>query len=343
MPSLINFASDNTAAVHPLVMQAIMAANHGATPAYGDDDYMQRALAVFKQVFGPGSETFFVLSGTAANTLSLRAMLQSYEAVICADSAHIQGMECGVAENFTGSKLLTVPTLHDKLTVEGIKPFLNNIGNPHKVQPKVISISQATEFGVVCTPGEIKTLADFAHANGLYLHMDGARVANAVVSLDMTFKALTADLGVDILSFGGTKNGLMIADAVVILRPALAKSFAYMRTQALQLIAKMRYIAAQFLAYFEQDLWRKNAQHANTLAQRLANGLQALPQVQLTHPVAVNMIFVKLPKALIPALRHKYAFHVWNEAEGEVRLLTSFATTEAEVDALLSDIKRLIP
>ena len=327
----INFASDNYAGIHPEILQAIAVANEAAEPAYGADRFTEEAIQHFKRHFGNDIDVFFVFNGTAANVTSLAAINHSYNAVICAESAHIQLDECGAPEKFLGSKLLLVPTPNGKLSVAGIERHLHRVNDQHHVQPRVISISQSTEYGTLYTPAEIKTIADFAHQHKLYLHMDGARISNAAAGLNMELRAITKDCGVDVLSFGGTKNGMMVGEAVVFFNQELAKNFLYVRKQSMQLASKMRFIAAQFSALLNQNLWHQNALHANQMAQTLAAALAAKPMVKVTQEVQANAIFVQLPRSLIDKLQQKFFFYVWNEGTSEVRLMTSFATTEAEI------------
>ena len=263
------FASDNNAGIHPVLLESMAAANSGHVVAYGDDEYTRRAEKAFRDHFGADAEVYFVLTGTGANVLSLASFTRSFNSVICAETAHIQVDECGAPEKFTQCKLLPVATPDGKLTVDGIKKYLHGFGFEHHAQPRVISISQPTEMGTVYTPAEIRSLADLAHQNNMILHMDGARLANAAVSLDLPFKAFTTDAGVDVLSFGGTKNGMLFGESVVFLKPGMSAEFKYLRKQGMQLASKMRYISAQFEAYLTKDIWRTNAMHANKMAQLL--------------------------------------------------------------------------
>ena len=258
-------------------------------------------------------------------------MAQSHQAVICAETAHVHTSECGAAEKHIGCKLLTVPSPHGKITVAGIREHLHDIGNEHHVQPRAISITQATEYGTVYTPQEIRAIADFAHANSLLLHMDGARIFNAAVSLGVPLQAITSGAGVDALSFGGTKNGLVAGEAVVFFKLALADDFEFKRMQGMQLSSKMRFIAAQFSALLTNDLWKRNATHANRMAQLLAGELAGINGVALTQQVQANEVFATLPKEIIQKLQEQWPFHVWNETISEARLITSFDTTEADI------------
>lgn len=337
-----SFASDNNAGVHPEILEAIARANDGHVVAYGDDPYTERAIEIFRKHFGKTVEVFFVFGGTGANVLGLKAATQPYHAIVCAETAHINVDECGAPERFTGCKLLSVPTPDGKVRAEQVKPFLEHIGFEHHVQARVISISQATEMGTVYTPGELKALANFAHKSGMLLHVDGARIANAAVSLNTTFKKLTADVGVDILSFGGAKNGMMFGEAVVFFDPKLATGFKYLRKQGTHLPSKMRFISAQFAALLEKDLWRRNAAHANRMALSLAAELSQVPQIKLSQKVESNGVFAIVPKKYIAALQKQYFFYVWNEATSEVRFMTSFDTTEDDIRNFVGVVKRMV-
>lgn len=333
------FASDNYAGIHPEILAAITEANHNHVGAYGNDDYTKKAVAQFHHHFGQDVDVFFVFNGTAANVTSIAAINRSYHAVICAATAHIQVDECGAPEQLTGSKLLAVPTPDGKLTVDSIKHHLHRIGDQHHVQARVISISQSTEYGTLYTPQEVQALAQFAHDNGLYLHMDGARICNAAVGLNLSLKAITRDAGVDVLSFGGTKNGLMIGEAVVFFNRDLARDFLYLRKQSMQLASKMRFISAQFHALLSNDLWRRNALHANHMAALLAQELAKFPCVRITQAVQANAIFAILPKEVIPILQEKYYFYLWNNTLSEVRLMTSFDTTVEDINEFITHCK----
>lgn len=336
----INFASDNYAGIHPTILNAISEANLGHVAAYGGDHYTLNAQVLFKKIFDDKTEVHFVFNGTGANVTALSAITRSHDAVICADKAHIQMDECGAPEKFTGSKLLLVPTVNGKLSVDGIATHLQRVGDQHHVQPRVISISQSTEYGTVYQLDEIAKIAEFAHANKMFLHMDGARISNAAVSLACDFKQMTQEVGVDILSFGGTKNGMMIGEAVVIFDQDIAKQFVFIRKQSMQLASKMRFIAAQFSALLTDNLWQRNAAHANEMAQRLQKQLSEIASIQITNTVDANAIFAIFPAHIIPILQEKYAFYVWDEKMNEVRLMTSFDTTVDEVDAFVADIKQ---
>jgi threonine aldolase len=335
-----SFASDNNAGVHPEILAAITAANDGHVRAYGDDPCTARAVEAFRAHFGPATEVFFVFNGTGANVLGIQALVRPHEAVICADLAHINVDECGAPERFTGCKLLGVPAPDGKLTPAAVEGRLRGIGDQHHVQPRVVSISQSSEYGTVYTPDEIRALADFAHAHGLLLHMDGARISNAAAALDLPLRAVTADAGVDVLSFGGTKNGLLGGEAVVLFDPAHAERFRFIRKQGMQLSSKMRFVAAQFEALVGTDLWLRSARHANAMARRLGDGLRRIPGVTVTQSVDANAVFAILPRGRIPALQAEAFFYVWDETRDEVRLMASFDTTEDDVDRFVSAVAR---
>ena len=337
-----SFASDNNSGVHPEILKAITAANDGHVVAYGDDPYTERAVGLFRKHFGKQVEVFFVFGGTGANVLGLKAATEPYHAVVCAETAHINVDECGAPERFTGCKLLDVATSDGKITPEHVKPFLDHIGFEHHVQARVISISQSTEMGTVYTPGELKALSSFAHKNGMLLHMDGARIANAAASLRTDLRKITTDVGVDILSFGGAKNGMMFGEAVVFFDPKLAVGFKYLRKQGTHLPSKMRFISAQFEALLAKDLWRQNAEHSNRMAQILGAELAKIPQIKFTQKVESNGVFAILPKKYIPLLQKKYFFYVWNEQTSEVRFMTSFDTTEDDIGDFVNLVKRTV-
>jgi threonine aldolase len=326
-----SFASDNNAGIHPQVLEAIAAANTGHAVGYGDDLYTDSAIRKFKQHFGANTEVFIVFNGTAANCLSLKALTNTHHAVICTAASHINTDECGAPERFTGCKLLALPTEDGKLSVAEVEHAYHGIGDQHHVQPRVISITQATEMGTVYTPAEIKALAKFADARNMFLHMDGARIANAAASLGLGLKQITRDCGVDVLSFGGTKNGVMGAEAVVFFDKALAHDFLFLRKQGMQLASKMRFISAQLDALLTNDLWLKNAQHSNRMAKLLEKELQRVRNVKIVYPVQANGVFAQIPRQAIEKIRKRYFFYTWNEEESVVRWMCSFDTTEQDV------------
>jgi threonine aldolase len=337
-----SFASDNNAGVHPEVIEAIAAANAGHVVAYGDDPYTARAVQQFQKHFGKDVAVFFVFGGTGANVLGLQSITKSYQAVVCAETAHINVDECGAPEKFTGSNLLSLSTPDGKLRAEQIKPLLHGVGFEHHVQPGVISISQATEMGTVYTRREVMALADFAHSNNMLLHMDGARIANAVVSLNTSFKEITAKAGVDVLSFGGAKNGMMYGEAVIFFDKRRADDFKYIRKQGMHLPSKMRFIAAQFEALLTSDLWRRSAAHSNRMAQILSGELARISGITMTQPVQSNGVFACIPPRYIPALQEKYFFYVWNEEISEVRFMTSFDTTEDDIEKFVRLVRKTV-
>jgi threonine aldolase len=326
-----SFASDNNAGIHPDVLQAVARANIGHAVGYGDDPHTRAAVGTFRKHFGADVEVFIVFNGTAANCLSLKALTESYHAVICTDVAHIHTDECGAPEKFTGCKLALIDAPDGKLTVESVSHAYHGIGDQHHVQPRVISVTQATEMGTVYKPKEIRDLARFAHERDMFLHMDGARLANAAVSLGLNLRQITRDLGVDVLSFGGTKNGAMGAEAVVFFDKKLAQDFMYLRKQGMQLASKMRFISAQLEALLSQDLWKKNAQHANRMAALLKKEVGKIRGVKIVYPVEANGVFAQIPRRAIARLQKRYFFYVWNEEDSVVRWMCSFDTTEGDV------------
>lgn len=329
------FASDNNSGIHPAIMEAIAAANSGHAPAYGSDSFTDAAIGKFKEHFGENCSVQLVFNGTGANVIGLKAMVRSHQAIICTDGAHIHSDEGGAAEGFIGGKLLISPTKDGKLTIADIERQLPNIGNQQRSQPKAVSISQCTELGTVYTIEEIKALTSFAHANGLYVHMDGARISNAAAHLGCSLKEMTADAGIDMLAFGGTKNGLMAGEAVVCFHEELATELVYIRKQGMQLGSKMRFLSAQFERLLTDDLWLENARQANAMARLLADGLAKLPGVALTQPVESNAVFASMPRPQIEKLQQAYAFAVWNESLNEIRLVASFDTAEEDIAAFL--------
>lgn len=349
------FASDNWSGVCPEIMQALQETNPAHNEAYGelDDPITRASVNKFKQHFGDDIAVYFVYNGTAANVLGISQLMKSYHAVVTVGTAHLNEDECAAPEKFMGAKILKVETEDGKLKPEHVKPFLKSIGFQHHAQPKVISISQVTELGTVYSPEEIKALANFAHENGMFLHMDGARISNAVVALGTDFRSITVDAGVDVLSFGGTKNGLMFGEVVVFFGKEKGNDFDYLRKQGMQLHSKMRYISAQFHRYLTDDLWKKNALQANLMAQKLANALEQFPQLKITQDVKANGVFCTMPPELIPQLQQEYFFHVWNEKPSlvgeavasnlkEVRLMCSWDTTEEDIEGFVKLIKQKI-
>ena len=334
------FGSDNHSGISPEIMEAIASANVDHALAYGDDEYCEKAVQLLRQEFGAQSNVYFVFNGTGANVLNIDAMCRSHHAVVCAETAHINVDECGAPQRIVGCRLLTVPTPDGKLTPELVKTQLHGFGFEHHSQPRAISITQPTELGTLYTLDEIRALADLAHSHDMYLHMDGARLANAAVALGCTFRQMTTDLGVDCLSFGGTKNGMMIGESAIILNPALDVELKYRRKQMAQLSSKMRFMAAQFEAYLSTGVWRRNAEHSNRMAQMLCQSLREVPQAKVVYPVQANSVFVQLPNKVWNALLDDYFFYLWDEATDVVRWMCSFDTTEEDIHNLVQALKK---
>jgi len=342
MKPLRSFASDNNAGIHPEIIKAIALANEGHVVGYGADPYTQTMARKFRDHFGADTQVFVVFNGTGANCLSLQALTKSYHAVICAASAHIYTDECGAPEKFTGCKLIPVETSDGKLTVEMVQHAYHGIGDEHHVQPKVISITQSTEMGTVYQPEEIRALADFAHQHEMYLHLDGARIANAAAGLGQTLRQATRDLGVDVLSFGGTKNGIMGGEAVVFLTPNISADFLFLRKQAMQLASKMRFISVQLGALLTNDMWLANAQHSNRMASLLEKEVSQIPNLKIVYKVEANGVFAKIPREAIAKLQERYFFYIWNEEESVVRWMCSFDTTEDDVREFAKFVRETI-
>jgi threonine aldolase len=326
-----SFASDNNAGVHPEVLAAITSANEGHVVGYGDDPYTESAKKKFEEHFGTGIEVYFTFNGTGANVLGLQALTRPYNAILCSDYAHICVDECGAPEKHTGCKLIPLPHQDGKITVDAVKHAYHGIGDQHHVQAKVVSITQSTEMGTVYTPEEIQALARFAHERDMFLHMDGARIANAAASLRQTLRQATRDLGVDVLSFGGTKNGMMGGEAVVFFDKALSADFLYLRKQGMQLASKMRFIAIQFEALLTNDLWRRSAEHANQMARVLEVEVRKIPQVRIAWPVEANGVFAQIPSYAVEKIKERYFFYPWVEEQCIVRWMCSFDTTEKDI------------
>jgi threonine aldolase len=337
-----SFASDNNAGVHNEVIEAIKKVNQGHVIAYGDDLYTESAKKKFKSFFGDDIEVFFVFNGTAANVLGLTSATRSFNSIIAAETAHINSDECGAPEKFTGCKIITLPTTDGKLTTDLISKHMHGFGFEHHSQPKVISITQATEMGTVYTVAEIKTISEYAHSKGLILHMDGARLANAAVSMGVNFREMTAGSGVDVLSFGGTKNGLMFGEAIVFFNKSLIENFKYIRKQGMQLASKMRFISAQFEAYLSNDLWKKSALNANQMAQILGSEVAKIPQIKITQKIQANGVFAIVPQQIIPELQKEYFFYMWNDETSEVRWMCSYDTIEEDILQFVAKIKELL-
>jgi threonine aldolase len=335
------FASDNYAGVHPEIMEALTRANQGHAASYGADEFTARAVTKFREFFGPDVEVFFVYNGTGANVLGLQAMTQSFHSILCSELAHINVDESTAPEKFTGCKLVPVPIKNGKLIPEELTARIQRIDDQHHPQAKVISISQSTEYGTVYTSEEVKALSAIARKHNLFLHMDGSRISNAAVHLKQEFAAFTRDAGVDILSFGGTKNGMMFGEAIVVFRPELARYFKFIRKQGMQLHSKMRFISAQFEALLTNDLWKRNASHANGMAALLEKELKKNSKVKITHAVDANGIFVTVPASVVADLQKEYFFYVWNESLTEARLMCSFDTTEEDVKGFAKKLSEL--
>lgn len=337
-----SFASDNNAIVHPEVLAAIQNANVGHVVGYGDDRFTESAVEKFRETFGKDVEVFFVFNGTAANVLSLQALTRPHHAVLCPELSHIYTDECGAPERFTGCKLIPLQAPIGKLTVDIVEHAYHGIGDQHHVQPKVISITQSTEMGTVYKPEEIKALAEFAHQREMFLHMDGARISNATAAQGMTLRQATRDLGVDVLSFGGTKNGLMGVEAVVFFRPELAHEFLFTRKQGMQLASKMRFMSVQMEALLTNDLWRRNAEHANRMAKLLEAEIRKIPQAKIVYPVEANGVFAQIPRPAIKKIQERYFFYVWNEEDSVVRWMCSFDTAEDDVRQFAAFVAEMV-
>jgi threonine aldolase len=336
------FASDNAATVHPAVLEAIARVNVGHAYGYGHDPYTESVQERFREQFGQQARVFMVFNGTGANVLCLRACCRRFHAAICTDTAHLDVDECGAPEAIAGVKLLVAKGQDGKLTPERAESLITRVGDEHSVQARVISISQSTELGTVYGVEEVRALADLAHAHDLYLHVDGARLSNAAAALGTSLRALTTDAGVDLLSFGGTKNGLLGAEAVVLLEPGLAEGFEFVRKQSMQLASKMRFLAAQFDALLTDDLWLALAGHANAMATRLAQAVGELDGVAITRPVQANAVFATLPPTAAAALQARFPFYVWDEASGEVRWMCAWDTTAEDVDAFVGALRAAV-
>jgi threonine aldolase len=334
------FASDNNAGVQPDILKELAEINQGHAIGYGGDRYSEEAVALFRQHLGDSTDVFFVFTGTASNVLGITAVTRSWNSVLTASTAHIEQDECGAPEKFSGCKVLTVETPDGKLKPDLLKKHMHGFGFEHHAQPGVISITQATEMGTVYTPSEISELADYAHKHAMYLHMDGARISNAAVALDLPFKAFTTDAGVDILSFGGTKNGMMFGEAICFLKPGLSENFKYLRKQGMQLASKMRFISGQYLAFFRNDLWKKSALHSNAMAQLLFNKVKDISGITVTQKVESNGVFVIIPQNIAENLQKHYFFYPWDENRSEYRWMTSWDTTEEDIEKFVELLKR---
>ena len=330
-----SFASDNNSGVHPLIMDAIVKANTDHAIGYGDDPWTAAATTRIKEIFGENASPFFVFNGTGANSVALQAVTRPFNSICCAETAHIYVDECGAPGRMTGCALVPISTPDGKLTPELVKPHLHNFGFCHHSQPKAVYISQVSELGTVYTLEEVRALADLIHRYGMYLHMDGARLANACAYLGCTMKEITVDAGVDILSFGGTKNGMMMGEAVISFHPEITENLQYYRKQSAQLASKLRYLSCQFLPYLENNLWLENARKANESARRLAEAMRQYPQIHFTQKVESNQLFFTLPPEPLKKLQEKHFFYMWNEETNEARFVTSWDTTEDDIASML--------
>jgi len=345
-PNVRGFASDNYSGIHPEILAAITAANQGHQVAYGDDVYTERLQEVMTGHFGDGVQAFPVFNGTGANVVGLQSMLPRWGAVIAATTAHINVDEGGAPERVAGIKILNVPTDDGKLTPELIDREAWGWGDEHRAQPLVVSITQSTELGTLYTPDEIRTIADHIHPLGMRLHLDGARIANAAASLDVPLRAFTRDAGVDVLSFGGTKNGAMVGEAIIVLDPEASAGLTFLRKLDMQLSSKMRFVSAQLIALLEGDLWLRNARHSNAMAQRLRAGVEAgladgsIRGVAFTQPTQSNGVFATVPDGVADRLRESFRFYDWDAAKNEVRWMCSFDTSESDIDAFIAAIAR---
>ncbi|MFH8624450.1 low specificity L-threonine aldolase [Streptomyces sp. NRRL B-24572] len=338
-PSVRGFASDNYAGAHPEVLAALALANEGHQVAYGEDQYTEHLQRIMHSHFGPTAEAFPVFNGTGANVTALQALTDRWGAVICAETAHINVDEGGAPERMGGLKLLTVPTPDGKLTPELIDRQAWGWEDEHRAMPQVVSITQNTELGTVYTVEEIRAIVEHAHAKGMKVHLDGARIANAAASLDVPMRAFTNAVGVDVISYGGTKNGMLFGEAVVVLNPDAVSHMKHLRKLSMQLASKMRFVSVQLEALLAKDLWLRNARHANAMARRLAAGVRELDGVEILYPVQANAVFARLPHEVSRRLQERFRFYFWDEAAGDVRWMCAFDTTEDDVDAFLQALK----
>ena len=337
-----SFASDNNSGVHPVIMDAIVRANQDHAIAYGADDWTKQASKQFKTIFGEDVEPYFVFNGTGANMVALQSVMRSFHSIITASTGHINVDECGAPAKFTSAMVKEIATPDGKLTPDLIRSALYGFGDQHHSQPHVIYLSQATELGTVYTPNELKAICDLAHSRKMYVHMDGSRLANACAHLNLSMPALSRDCGIDILSLGGTKNGMMMGETVIPFRPELNEHLKFYRKQSAQLYSKMRYHTAQFTAYFENDLWLQNARQANAMAQLLAHKIKDLPGISITQKIESNAVFLTMDKDTIDRMRESCFFYTWNEKNNEIRLVCSWDTTEEDVDDFVSLLRECV-
>ncbi|MCU1675518.1 MAG: Threonine aldolase [Frankiales bacterium] len=338
-PQARGFASDNYAGVHPEILEALAVANGGHVGSYGADPYTAAAHDAFRAHFGAQAQVHFMLTGTGANVVSLQAMTERWDAVVCAESAHINVDECGAPEKVAGLKLLPVPTTDGKLTPGLVDTVAVGRGDQHRAQARVVSITQSTELGTIYTPAEIAALCDHAHANDMLVHLDGARIANASAALRVPLRAFTGDVGVDVVSFGGTKNGLMYGEAIVVLNPAAVRGVPFLRKAGMQLASKMRFVGVQFERLLGTDLWLRSAEHANAMAARLASAVADIPGARVSREVQANAVFAVLPADVTERLQKTFPFYVWDDKTGEVRWMCSFDTTEDDVDRFAAAVR----
>lgn len=336
-----SFGSDNHSGVHPTILNAISEANKDHVIAYGDDPYTEKVSQKIKQLFGEQADFFPMFNGTGANICALRACVQPFHAIIAPETGHIFVDECGSPEWLTGAAVKSVSTPDGKVKPGMLHSFFHNFGFEHHSQPKVLYISQLSELGTAYTINEIKALAELLHQQNMYLHMDGARIANAAATLGVALKEITSEAGVDILSFGGTKNGMMMGESVITFRPELAENMKYIRKQSTQLYSKMRFCSAQFLAYLEHDLWLQNASHSNKMAQILRTELEKVSSIQFTQQTDGNILIMKMEPDMIEKLLQKHFFYIWDEMTHEIRLVTSWDTTEEDVFSFVNDVKNI--
>ena len=335
------FGSDNHSGVHPDILKSFAEANIGHAPSYGTDEWTAKAEKVFQNHFGVDTQVFFVFNGTAANVTALKAMMSSYQAVLCSDISHMNMDECGAPEFFTGGKLIAVPSVDAKISVAILEQYFSRRGDQHASQARVLSLTQPTELGTTYTTQELRELIAWAKSKELLVHIDGARLANAAYHLKLGFKEFTTDLGIDVVSMGGTKNGLMMGEAVLFLNKSLAKDFKFIRKQAAQLPSKTRFISAQFLAYFQDDLWRKIAAHSSAMAQLMYQHVKDIPGIEVRCAPESNAVFAKIPKAWLKPLRQHFFFYVWDEKTFECRWMTSWDTQEQDILDFAKKLKEL--
>lgn len=336
-----SFGSDNHSGVAPEIIDAISRANTGFQKAYGEDEYSELAIKEFKKILGENISLFFAFNGTGANTLCLNALTESYNAILCPDSAHINVDECGAPEKFTGCKLIPIKSHNGKVNVEDVRGELKGFGFQHHSQVKVLSISQPTELGTLYTSQEIKDLADLMHQHNCYLHVDGSRISNAAAALNTPISSFITDCGVDALSFGGTKNGMLLGEAAIFINPKLAENFLYIRKQSAQLFSKSRFIAAQFIEFLGSGLYLKLARHSNEMAKYLEMRVKEIEWIKISRPVETNAVFAFIPEEAYNKIVDRHFFYVWDESTFEVRWMCSFNTTREDIDAFVDDLKKI--